>query len=159
MGNTIKKLASGKLDNHCIFNNRMVVEICEKVHMHYRNLRITLSMRDFIEFAGGILNASARWANLGRPDPEKGKHVELCRRAVAKMPHNDEIQINLNTNLYKKNEGRIYAEGAELADKTYIHVKIRDLRLELTHKEFKEVANAFRQAEEGLESSDTAALL
>lgn len=31
------------------FNQRMTVELCENVHLHYRNLRLEFSSREFIE--------------------------------------------------------------------------------------------------------------
>ena len=51
MGHTILPLADRKLGEKAIFNNRFVVEIAETVHVHYRNLRINMSLRDWFEMA------------------------------------------------------------------------------------------------------------
>ena len=159
MGRTTKKLVKRDISGRTIFNNRFVVEVCEKIHLHYRNLRITLDVSDFVAFTRGCAQALERWGKLGQPGPGKGQHIELCRKKVATEAHNDGIQVNLNENLYNRNEGKIYAEGAEVKDERYIHLKIRDLRLELSIKEFEEVADAIVEAQKELKHSDSGALL
>jgi len=159
MGSIARSLSDRKIENRSIFNNRMVVEVCEKVHFHYRNLRILLSLSDFLELCRGCSQAYERWQKLGSPEPKKGEHIELCRKKVAHDSFNENIQINLNNNLYAPNKGRIYAEGADFDEKHYIHLKLRDLRLELNIDEFKELADAVREAEGRLKDSDISALL
>ena len=159
MGHTTKKLARRDLSGRTIFNNRFVIEVCEKMHIHYRNLRITLDLSDFVEFTRGCVQALERWGKLNSPEPRKGQHIELCRKKVATEAHNDGIQVNLNENLYNRNEGKIYSKGAEFKEEKYIHLKIRDLRLELSKAEFEELANAIIEAKEGLKHSDSGALL
>ena len=154
MGATLKSLSKKDIPSKSIFNNRMVVEICEKVHVHYRNLRIILSLQDFLEMGRGMVSAFERWGALGMPKPIKGVHTELCRKRVATEAHNDGIQVNLNHNLYNDNKDKIYAEGADFEDKTYIHLKVRDLRLELSVNEFKELADVIGEAKRKLEDSD-----
>lgn len=141
MGNTIKELAKKDIESRSIFNNRFVVEICEKVHVHYRALRLNLSLSDFLEMAQGMSKSLERWAKIGNPEPKKGVHIELCRRKVAQDVHNDGLQVNFNSNLYDVHKGQIFAEGADLKDKAYIHLKIRDMRIELTEKDFKDLAD------------------
>jgi|GEM_PF-6893393 len=152
MGHSLKKLSRREIANNSIFNNRFVIEIAEKVHFHYRNLRILLSLPDFIELAKGMAITLERWQKLGQPEPRVGQHLELCRKKVATSPYNEGIQVNLNQNLYNANKGKIYAEGANFEEETYIHLKIRDLRIELSIKEFKEFANAVAEATRELEN-------
>ena len=147
MGQTIKQLASRKLSNPAIFNNRFVVESCEDFHFHYRNLRIRISYGDWPQFAKGFSDSYLRWEKMGRPF---GSHTELCRKTIATLPKDDGIQVNLNANLYKKNKGKIYSEGTDLEDDQYIHLKIRDMRLEMTIDEFKTLVSAFKEADENL---------
>lgn len=152
MGLTINKLSSRKVGEKAIFNNRFVVEICEKVHVHYRNLRLLLSLQDFLEIAKGIKDSLSRWEAQGRPEPREGIHIELCRKQVAKYPlASDSLAINLNKNLYLENEGKIFAEGAELEEPRYIHLKVRDVRLELTLSEFSELSEAVLEAKRKLD--------
>lgn len=153
MGHTIEKLAVKKIEQKSIFNNRFVIEICEKVHTHYRNLRIVQSLDDFITMAEAFVSALDRWKKRGCPGTGEGVHIELCRRQVAIVDDSDEIQVNLNDNLYIHNEGKVFSEGADFTDEKYIHLKLRDLRLEMSINEFKELASAVREAEERLEDS------
>lgn len=148
MGQTIRKLSQASLPRPPIFNKRMVVEACEDFHFHYRNLRIRISYADWPQFAKGFADSYARWEKQGRPF---GAHTELCRKTVATNAIDDGIQINLNRNLYKQNEGLIFAEGAEFFDEDeYVHLKIRDLRLELRKDEFAALAKCVKEAEENI---------
>ena len=150
MGHTILNLADKKFPEQAIFNNRLVVEIAETVHFHYRNLRIALSEKDWREFGKGMADAWKRWNERGCPPTGSG-HIELCRKDVATMPvDKDFCKVNLNKNLYALNEGRIFADGAELDDEQYVHLKIRDIRLELTKAEFKILAEAIKEASDVL---------
>ena len=151
MGHTILPLADRKLGEKAIFNNRFVVEIAETVHVHYRNLRINMSLRDWFEMASGMADSLKRWRDRGSQEPKEGTHIELCRKEVARSPLNSDFcKVNLNKNLYLQNEGKIYAEGAEFDKERYIHVKIRDLRLEFSEEEFKILAEAVKEASDVL---------
>lgn len=146
MGQTLSQLSSRKIDSKAVFNNRFVVEVCEKVHVHYRNLRLLLSLNDFLSMANGMKDALSRWEKMGKPEPGNC-HIELCRKEVATDALDSEkLAINHNKNLYPQNEGKIFSEGAEISDPTYIHLKVRDLRIELTLGEFNELAEAVAEA-------------
>lgn len=134
-----------------IFHHRFVVECCEHFHVHYRNLRILLSERDFVSMAEGMRDALKRWEMRGKPATGEGVHIELCRKEVALKPVDDnKMKVNLNDNLYLKHDGKIFADGAGLDDKNYIHLKIKDLRLELTVDEFNDLAETIAEAKENL---------
>lgn len=150
MGRTLKKLASAEVSKKTVFNNRFVVEICEKVHVHYRNLRILMSIEDWKSMAEGMAQSLDRWKKRGEPMPSESTHIELCRKEVAKFPQGENVLINYNDNLYLKNEDRIFSEGADFKDEQYIHLKIRDLRLELSVEEFNQLADAITNAKETL---------
>lgn len=151
MGQTIVQLANKNVSGKAVFNNRFVVEICEKVHVHYRNLRIIQSLSDWVEMARGMADSLKRWEKLGKPEPKEGIHFELCRKEVANEPlFDDSVAINLNRNLYPLHEGKIFAEGSEIQDQRYIHLKVRDLRLELSIDEFNQLSEAVLEAKEKL---------
>lgn len=150
MGKTLIGLSSKKLEGKPVFDRRMVVEVAETFHFHYRNLRIVLSQKDWEEFGKGLSDAWTRWVQRGKPLCSS-KHIELCRKEVASKPiDNDLCRVNLNKNLYAEHEGQIFADGAELEDDTYIHLKIRDLRIELTKAEFKILAEAVKEANDAI---------
>lgn len=147
MGLTIEKLASRSLSDKAIFNNRFVIEICERVHVHYRNMRITQPLDEFITMAEGFSNSLERWKKRGCPGTGNSVHIELCRANVAIVDENKDIQINLNKNLYKENDGSIFSEGSQFTkDDSYIHLKIRDTRIELSISEFKLLIEAGMEA-------------
>ncbi len=157
MGHTLRNLSTNKVDSKTVFNNRFVVEICECVHVHYRNLRIALSLKDFLSIAQGMSDALIRWQKQLRPQPSEDIHIELCRKEVATIPvAKDEIKVNLNSNLYNRNEGRIFSEGADFKDPAYIHLKIRDLRLELSIEEFNKLADSILEAKKLLSPREVA---
>jgi hypothetical protein len=159
MGRALIKLSNKEIGNRTIFNNRFVVEVCEKMHIHYRNLRIVQDWTDYLEMSKGFVDALDRWKKLGGPLPQPGRHIELCRKKVANEAINHGVQVNLNENLYAVNEGKVFAEGADLKDKLYIHLKIRDLRIEMDLREFGEFSDVIAEAKKRLESSDTGSLL
>lgn len=150
MGQTLRPLAFRKLTKEAVFNNRFVVECCETMHTHYRNLRISQSKEDWVNFAKGMKDAYERWLRLGSPEPKKGVHIELCRKEVATQDSEPSIKVNLNHNLYTKIDG-IFSQGSKIQDDTYIHLKIRDLRLELSLEEFTLLAEAVEEAKQDLE--------
>lgn len=139
MGLTIENLSNKELKEKAIFHNRFVIEICERVHVHYRNIRITQTLDDFIEMANGFVMALERWKKRGCPGTGQGVHIELTRRNIAVVDEHKDLSINLNKNLYKENEGQIFAEGADFHDEKYIHLKLRDIRVELSITEFKQL--------------------
>lgn len=144
MGQTLRSLSYRLIPSKAVFNNRFVIEICEQVHIHYRNLRIILNKADWLNVARGFRDALERWEKLGSPEPKQGTHYELCRKNIEGSE--ELFKINLNKNLYPKYEGKIFSEGAEIKDETYIHLKLRDLRVELSWEEFNKLADMFAEA-------------
>ena len=147
MGHTLVSLSKRDLPSESIFSNRFVIECAEKMHLHYRNMRILLNVDDFKKIGSSCYNAMSRWKNLGNPENNANTHIELCRQSIAEFAHNDGIRINLNKNLYNLNDGKIFAEGCDFKDEKYIHLKIRDIRLEMSIEEFKTLAGAVKEAE------------
>lgn len=148
MGQTIESLKEKQLTGEQVFPKRFVVEICEAVHVHYKNLRILLSLNDWKEMAKGMADSLRRWDERKCPEPQEGTHIELCRKTVgSKNLGGDSVKINLNKNLYALNEGKIFAEGANLEGEEYVHLKLWDLRLELTKDQYKILREAIVEAE------------
>ena len=159
MGQTIQKLAERTISQKAVFNNRFVTELCELAHIHYRNMRIVLTLDEFITVAEGFVASLDRWKKRGCPGTGTGQHIELCRKKVAVSDDSDKVIINLNENLYNKNKDGIFAEGADFTDESYIHLKIRDVRLELSIDDFRRLADAVHEANGRLENSGIPASL
>lgn len=159
MGHTLVPLANKPLKSKAIFSHRFVVEAVENFHIHYRNLRISLSKEDFIAICTGCVQAFERWSKRGCPEAPEA-HIELCRKnVVGNDTDADSIRINLNENLYNRNQGKIFAEGADFTEDRYIHLKIRDLRLEMSIEEFKELENAVKEASGRLDACRVSSVL
>lgn len=149
MGKTIKPLAESKLPLNKIFNNRFVVEMCETMHVHYRNVRILLNRDNWEALADGFRSSLLRWKQQGKP--EDMGHLELCRRRVYHDEEREFVKVNLNENLYLKHADMIFSEGAEdFKDKQYIHLKYRDIRIEMPVEEFHVFADTVKEAQEKL---------
>lgn len=148
MGKVLRKLSEKKLgDDRGIFPNRFVIEVCEKFHVHFKNLRLMIGKSDWIEFANGVVDSFTRWKKRGEPEPDASSHIELCRKRLSDAENNT-VLITLNENLYLKHDGKIFAEGAELLDDVYVHVKIRGVRLEFSKNDFRVIADAIQEARE-----------
>lgn len=150
MGQTLRTLAKKDLKKNKVFDKRFVVELCELIHIHYRNLRIVLDLKDWKELARGCADSLRRWFNMDSPALGR-KHIELCRKAINEEQVKETMMINLNRNLYKKYADKVFADGNRLEEDNYIHFKYRNLRLELTVEEFKEMAELFADASSTLE--------
>lgn len=159
MGKTLQTLAQRELQGPSVFNNRLVTEVCEVFHFHYRNIRILLPFEDWLAFCHGVKDSFERWNKRGCPEPNPRNHIELCRKQIKGNKSDNKVKINLNKNLYNDHEGKIFAEGAGITEEEYIHLKIRDVRIELSKADFKEVADAVGEAAERLRNSDSDAVL
>jgi len=116
-------------------------------------------MYDWVNMAEGFRDALDRWKKRGCPGTREGTHIELCRKKILSESDTDSILINLNKNLYEVNKGSIFAEGVELEGDRYIHLKIGDLRVELTIHQFKLLADAITEADKKLKDSDTCSVV
>lgn len=58
MGNVYKILAEAKIKNSPdFFSTRLIIELCENIHLHYRNIRWEFSYEEFLQFADTVNNA------------------------------------------------------------------------------------------------------
>lgn len=159
MGQTLENLSKKSLPDKAIFHNRFVVEVCETIHVHYRNLRLSLAVMDWQALAAGLADSVKRWARRGEPYPDPKHHIELCRKKVATEDDQKEVLVNLNHNLYKHHKGEVFADGAGCDDDLYIHLKIRDMRLEFTIEEFKVIADAIGEANTKIQNRSIGSVL
>lgn len=58
MGNVYKTLGKAKVSpNPKHYGTRLVVELCENIHVHYRNIRLEFSDEEFYQFVDVIKQA------------------------------------------------------------------------------------------------------
>lgn len=93
-------------------NKRLTVELCENVHLHYRNLRLEFPKAEFIQFL----------KELREIDPD---YIERFQFGAGKFE-----AISYLSNLPAESEFNRRLRIEEQADGTF-HVHYRNLRLEL----------------------------
>jgi len=134
LGHIKKVLAATELDPRTITSTGLWGDLCENVHLHYRNLRL-----DFSEI---------EWSNMRSAINSIGIEMEreVVNRNYREGDPNFLIQFMYNHGT--KSNSEYYANRflIELQRDNTVHVHYRDLRLHLTIPEFKKVAGAFIQA-------------
>jgi len=147
MGLVLHDLVRIKLPDRELHNSRMFVDLCENIHIHYRELRIVFSLDEYFEFASilGISTEDARNYLAQNPDYEEGKYGTTVM--IAGGP---ERQLKLlensprpNQSTYFANDFAIELQAASVIDE--IHVHWRDYRVALSREHFHLIADAFNK--------------
>lgn len=145
MGFTRKILHKKKVENFTKFYSKSLrVDISESFHLHYRNLRIEFSLKEWIIFGKSIFSAWLKWKLIGSPylRPEN-KIIHLANENS--LP--EEIGDREKTS--RANE--LSVELQEATD--YLHIHYRGTRLELSIDEFNEYSKALHLASDNLSKS------
>lgn len=118
MGKVLSKLSECQLDES-LYSTRMIIEDCENIHLHYRDLRLEFSPQEFEEFAKIVSRAK------DTPRPKPTEYRVLAKGTIAQTA--DYFQ------------GRLVVElvpgGA--------HIHYNNFRLELSLKTFQKICAAF----------------
>lgn len=91
MGEVKRVIFEHKLSCPAMFNTRLVVELCENVHVHYRNLRLEFSREEFL----GILEAlkTVTPANIEAFEFGPDRHAMLCEAVLPERTEFDDRLI------------------------------------------------------------------
>jgi hypothetical protein len=119
-------------------------DVCENIHLHFRNLRLEFSEKEWANF-----RAAVHFIGMGvekcladdYPDWEEGDPNFLVQ-----IMHNESFKPHS-----KHHPNRLTVE--EQRDGTF-HIHYRDLRLHLSHTEFCEFADGMRTAINHIEADD-----
>jgi len=143
MGNTIKILAEKKLKEVSdVYSDMHTIERCEDFHIHHRNLRMIFTKEEFDRFCKAVLHAWIKWERQGKPAPEPGKSLpdylftSTINPIHGRRPKDFAIEIQGDLPYMPKN---------------MIHLHYKSLRLDVSHKEFLELADLFIKAKEEYE--------
>jgi len=145
MGNTIKTLAEKKLKAESdIYSDFLSLEICENFHIHLRNLRMMFNEEEFKNFHSAINCAYNQWSYLGKP------HSHIDKENQAKIPPIYLCTGKLNPiHGERPNDFAIEVQGdLPHMPKNMIHIHYKSLRLDVSHKEFLELADLFIKSKE-----------
>ena len=127
MGNIFKQLSKVEIqDKPTLQASRLIVEKCENIHLHYRNMRLEFSDKEFLFFADKIEEARKSLEN----NPEETEYLPLSAT----------LELNTQPEYWRD---RISIEG----NVGSVHVHYKNFRLELTKDEFRTLQLAFRLAE------------
>ncbi len=134
MGEIKKLLAGGQLEPRVVEATRFFTDLCENVHIHYRNIRLDLSAVELAYWRSGILNMGMAMEKT----IEKYNWREGDPNFLVMFDFNFPVSANSD---YYPNRMSI-----ELQRDNTVHVHYRDLRLHLTESEFMDMAKMFGEA-------------
>jgi len=143
MGNTIKILAGKKLKPESdIYSDMHTWERCENFHLHLRNFRMLFNKEEFDSFSKSVIHAWTKWQRQGKPNPEIGKSLpDYLFLAKANPVHGER-----STDFVIEVQGDL-----PHMPKNMIHIHYKSLRLDVSHKEFLELAELFAKAKSEFE--------
>ena len=138
MGHIKKLLAAGYIEPRYITASQIWTDLCENVHLHYRNIRLDFSQKEWAHFRAAINHL--------------GMAVEHCSEENDYKEGNPNFLIQQIFNHPLKTDSDYYKNRftLELQKDNTVHLHYRDLRLHFTLPEFEDIAEMFRKASKNL---------
>jgi hypothetical protein len=149
MGNTLKLLAERELPERTPGYGRMVVDLCENIHIHRRELRQEFTLPEFFEHLANLNRYAEKVCEYLRLNPE---YEEQVYRDALLICGPDIIRESPkpNESAYFPNRLRIELEHPHSMGEAHVHW--RDYRLHLTLAELRTMVEAFKEAGEALDA-------
>lgn len=148
MGRTKIELARERMPPRLAHNSRLFVDLCENIHIHYRELRIIFSLSEFFEFADILQMSQSDVRNYLASNSE---YKEQAYPTTIMIAGGKNRQKALLQNSPKPNES-VYdnfdfvIELMEETETDEIQVHWRDYRLAIPRSHLRIVAHAFGEA-------------
>lgn len=153
MGKVLKELSRIKLPEREKHNSRIFVDLCENIHIHYREFRIVFALEEYFEFVDVLLKSTedVRSYLAQNPDYEERKYKTTLMIAGGKGRQRKPIKNSPkpNQSMYFNNNFSIELQDENVIDE--IHVHWRDYRFSLNRRHFKQIAKAFIKAKKKLD--------
>lgn len=142
MGEIKKMLAMETVEPRTITARQIWTDLCENVHLHFRNLRLDFSEVEFAHFRAAI-NAL-------------GMAVEKCAENNKYREGNPNFLIQQVFNAPLDSDSDYYPDRVliELQKDNTVHFHYRDLRVHLTRPEFAQLSKMFARAGLALTEAD-----
>jgi len=134
MGHIRRLLALGEIEPRTLTSNMIWTDLCENVHLHYRNLRFDFSEKEFAAWRAANHNLGMAVEHSA----DKYKFREGDPNFLVQQMFDHPLESNSD---YYPNRMSI-----ELQKDNTVHVHYRDLRLHLTLSEFNNIADLFYEA-------------
>lgn len=140
MGNIKKVLSMGEIPSRQITAQNMWTDLCEDVHLHYRNIRIDFSEKEFAVFKTAMHHL--------------GKAVEFVanENEYEEGDPNFLIQQMFNEPLPADSDYYPNRITIEFERDNTVHFHYRDLRLHWSLEEFNQIANMFIEAKKNFDN-------
>jgi hypothetical protein len=134
VGNIKKLLACESIERRSVTPNMIWTDLCENIHLHYRNIRLEFSEKEFAEFRAAI--------NM------LGRAVEMVstEKDYREGDPNFLIQQMYNTPLSAHSDYFPNRVTLEVQKDDTVHFHYRDLRLHFGHDEFVRISEIFSEA-------------
>ena len=152
MGQILHDLVRIKLPDREPHNSRMFIDLCENIHIHYREFRIVFSLDEYFEFADILARSTEDVRNYLAQNPD---YVEHDYKTTVMVAGGFERQRKLlqnspqpNKSYYFANDFAIELQAESVIDE--IHVHWRDYRFAMNREQFRLIANAFTNAHKEL---------
>jgi len=148
MGMVKKELVKLKLPGRDLHQGRLFVDLCENIHIHFRDLRIVFSLDEYFEFAEIVAKSTDDVRNYLAQNPSYREGVYGDTIMVAGGKSQQLRSLNKSP---KPHIPRYFAADftIELQDESVIdeiHVHWRDYRISLPISHFNIIAGAFSEA-------------
>jgi len=134
MGKIRKILSSVFTEIKRLMARRLCVDLCENIHLHYRDLRLEFSVHEWMDFVDLITKADEHVRYQVTYGYEEGNHDLIGQY---------ELQVEEQSDYFP---GRIQLELQK--NGTY-HIHYNDLRIEMDEKLFQLFCEMFEEARNG----------
>jgi hypothetical protein len=134
-------------------NSRLFVDLCENIHIHFREYRFVFSLDEYFEFVDIVARSTQDVRNylLNNPDYREGVYPTTIMVAGGGQRQMKFLQHSPAPHRSAYHNERFVIELQEESVTDEIHVHWRDLRVALNRENFKDVAEAFTAAHRRLE--------
>ncbi|MCK5013454.1 MAG: ParB-like nuclease domain-containing protein [Candidatus Omnitrophica bacterium] len=157
MGSVKEYLFRKELKDRELHNSRLFVDLCENIHIHYREYRLMFSLDEYYEFYDIITRSTHDVRNyLTQNLDYKEKAYPTTLMVACGGDRQKKFLKNSpfpNESFHDNNVFAIELQEENITDE--IHVHYRDFRLALNRENFKDIAKGFAGALAKLEEFET----
>ncbi len=152
MGAVKVMLSEINLEDRERHNSRLFVDLCENIHIHYREYRFVFSLPEYFEFVDIVSKSTEDVRNylLSNTDYKEKEYKTTLMVAGGKERQMKFLENSPQPNCseYFNNSLRIELQEEYVTDE--IHIHYRDFRLALNRDNFKDIAASFTEAHDKL---------
>lgn len=134
MGHIKKLLGAETIPYRTLTNTAIWGDLCENIHLHYRNIRLDFSEEEFATFRSAMFAIGLNIEEQSTKNNYKEGDPNFLIQATYNQPLTPDSRYYPN---------RV---SLELNRDNTCHFHYRDLRIHMTYEEFRQIANMFKKA-------------